>query len=181
MWLNLAQIYFITLQSCQACSWNVAKGSSDSELSVALTCFLTEMRFIARFANNSLKTATGAAMLVAGSFCHFALAAFLLQTRLWRYTHCYPFLQQLTRLSWAGALCILMFWFWQPQKMFGFQSSWCCGFRRNFSSHMFIWEFKEITAVFTFNFFHYISYILDSVVHHSSHFRSIICNGSGKF
>lgn len=60
----------------------LSKDSSHSELSIALTCFVTEMRFIARFANNSLKTATGAAMPVAGSFCHFALAAFLLQIRL---------------------------------------------------------------------------------------------------
>lgn len=85
-WLNVVQIYFIMLQSCQACSENVAKHSSHSEsLSVAFTCFITEMRFIARFANNSLKTTAGAAMLEAGSFCHFALVVSPLRTHLWRY------------------------------------------------------------------------------------------------
>lgn len=74
---------FIMLQSCQACSGNVAKDSSGGEsLSVAFTCSITGMKYTARFANNSQKTATGAAMLEAGSFCHFALVAFLLQIRL---------------------------------------------------------------------------------------------------
>lgn len=140
------------LQSCQACSWNVAEDSSDSELSVALTCFITEMRFIARFANNSLKTATGTAMLVAGSFCHFALAAFLLQTRLWRYT---------ANLSYSSShasaeLVPCVFWCFDADSQIKCLASRAAGAvvsAETFSSHMLIWEFKEITAAFTFNFF----------------------------
>lgn len=150
--LNLVQIY-IMLQSCQACSGTIAKDRSDSELlSVAFTCFITEMRFIARFANNSLKTATGVAMLEAGSFCHFALVAFLLQTHLWRYAANFSY----RSLNALADLVSWVFWCFETDSHINCLAAIASGAvvsAETVSSHMLIWEFKEMIAVLTFNSF----------------------------
>lgn len=160
--------------------WKHSQSSDSESLSVAFTCFVTEMRFIARFANNSLKTATGAATLEAGSCCHFALVAFLLQTHLWRYT---------TDLSYSSFnasadLVACVFWCFATNSQMNCLADMAAGaviLTETVSSHMLIWEFRWTVAVLTF-----ISFALNSTQVAFSCwsqplFRSVICKNLENF